>query len=72
MPKVTSKRKEPTKFVLKIDLPEDVTYEEREAICRRDIITAHNKYKDLKYKSFKAIVTEKTMKKISINIFVKK
>ena len=54
-----------------VDLPPDVTYEERESILRRALYREADKVKASKKKSFRFIVFEKTMKLIKVNIFAK-
>lgn len=54
-----------------VDLPPDVTYEERESILRRALYREQDKVNALKKRSFRFIVFEKTMKQIKVNIFAK-
>jgi hypothetical protein len=67
--KPRSKKEE--KYVMTVDLPPDVTYEERESILRRALYREADKVKASKKKSFRFIVFEKTMKLIKVNIFAK-
>jgi hypothetical protein len=73
MPKLPVKKRTTTKkevnFIKTINLPVDVTYEERESILRRAIFTEQGKQPNNGRLRF--IVTEKTMTIIKINFFSK-
>lgn len=73
MPKLPVKKRTTTKkevnFIKTINLPVDVTYEERESILRRAIFTEQGKQP--KNGCLRFIVIEKTMEIIKINFFSK-